>query len=42
MSALIKLTETKANQNNITLLHHILEVQQNWEINPVCIILKYE
>ncbi|XP_064570479.1 inverted formin-2-like isoform X2 [Zonotrichia leucophrys gambelii] len=25
ISALLKLTETKANQNNITLLHHILE-----------------
>ncbi|XP_066045029.1 inverted formin-2-like isoform X3 [Chamaea fasciata] len=30
ISALIKLTETKANQNNITLLHHILEeVEKN-------------
>ncbi|XP_068048357.1 inverted formin-2-like isoform X3 [Anomalospiza imberbis] len=30
ISALLKLTETKANQNNITLLHHILEeVEKN-------------
>lgn len=41
ISALLKLTDTKANQSHITLLHHILEVEQNCEIIFVFVILYY-
>lgn len=30
MSALLKLTETKAQQGRVTLLHHVLEVSAAW------------
>lgn len=36
ISALLRLTETKANKSHVTLLHHILEVQGNCQIIPEC------